>query len=114
MSKITDCTQSLSKNYFFIRDDKQNKPSYIEFDNGQFEVINHTQKEIFFLQIDDCLYGSQDATRCDCAIYNDDVFCFIELKICKLNNQNTIVEFEDELNTSLFYKCKKEFILNND
>ena len=161
MLDLENCTNNISDTHFLIQDDIENQPAYIKYDQGQFEVKNNTKKDIGFLQIDDCIYTSKDKSRCDCAVYDDKVFCFIELKTCKIlsqkanrkkadaqlrftieqfrsdgiihdqtleayacltcnydgkftkitnaRNQNTIVEFEDELNTRLYYECKKEF-----
>ncbi len=86
---IKECQEVISHSNFFIQDDIKNKPAYIKYDNGQFKIINKKQKDINFLKIDDCIYTSKDDTRCDCAIFDDKVFCFIELKTCKINNQNT-------------------------
>lgn len=161
MKNLEHCTQNISETHFFIQDDIENKPAYIKEKQGQFEVINDTKKNIQFLQIDDCIYTSKDTSRCDCAVYDDKVFCFIELKTCKISNQkanrkkadaqlkftieqfkkegilkdktleafacitcnhdgkltritnarnqNAMLEFEDELDTSLHYECKKRF-----
>ncbi len=161
IDNIYDCLEVIPDKHFFIQDANDNNPAFIKNDNGQFEVINTTQGDINFLKIDDCIYSSQDETRCDCAVFNDKVFCFIELKTCKIKNQkahretadkqlketiirlknesiaedknleaytcltckidnqltritktrhnNTILEFKEDLNTRLYYNCKKEF-----
>jgi len=161
MSKIEDCTKNISLKNFFIKDDESSKISIIVQENGQFKVINKTSENINFLAIDGCMYSSSDASRCDCAVFDDNVFCFIELKTCKIKSRNvnrakadkqlketiikfknenligdrkmeaytcitckkdelftTItnvsnkskqVEFLDELDTELYYECKKEF-----
>jgi len=82
-SKIATCLETISKKHFFIADDIEQKPAFIKDTNGQFEVINHTKKDINFLKIDDCIYTSKDDSRCDCAIFDDKIFCFVELKTCK-------------------------------
>jgi len=159
INNLDECTKVVINEHFFILDDIENTPAYIKHDNGQFEVINDFKKKIYFVQIDNCIYTSSDESRCDCAIYTDEVFCFIELKTCKIRNQkenrkkaqkqlkttiqkykneqilqnkrweayicmtcnhdgkltkitnainkSAMVEFEDELNTSLYYECKK-------
>ena len=82
-NKINNCLEIISKKHFFIDDDIKNNPAYLKDTNGQFEVINNTNKDINFLKIDDCIYTSKDNTRCDCAIFDEKVFCFVELKTCK-------------------------------
>lgn len=161
VNKLKECTESTLNKSFFIIDDIDNQPAYIIKEKGQFEVINNTKENLNFLKIDDCIYSSADKTRCDCAVFDDSVFCFIELKHCKIRNQkenrkkadiqlketiisfksedviqgkeleayacltciidgmvsritnayskDTILEFEEELDTKLDYKCKKEF-----
>ena len=112
--------------------------------------------------IDDCLRFEKNDKKCDCAIFDDDTFCFIEVKtiisikqttrrrniaqnqlkytilnfkdneitenktleayvsiICiqddrlvkipNIQNQDTMLEFEEDYNTRLFYECTKEF-----
>ncbi len=161
INNIADCLEIISDKHFFIQDEDDNNSAFIKNDNGQFEVINRTEDDISFLKIDDCIYTSQDETRCDCAVFNDKFFCFIELKTCKIKNQkanretadkqlkqtiiklksasivgdknleaytcvtckidnqltritktrhdNTILEFKEDLDTRLYYSCKKEF-----
>ena len=83
IDKIEQCTKIINDKNFFIVDDKDKEPPYIVNENGEFEIVNNTKKELFFIAIDSCVYDSKDDTRCDCAIYDEDTFCFIELKRCK-------------------------------
>ncbi len=80
---ITDCIESVDKKHFYIQDGVNQKPAFIVEENGEFEVINNTDNSIEFLQIDACLFNSNDTTRCDCAVYDNNTFCFIELKCIK-------------------------------
>jgi len=32
------------------------------------------------LAIDHCLFSDKDATRCDCAVFDEKTFCFVEIK----------------------------------
>jgi len=81
--KIEQCTKMINDSSFFIIDDKEKEPPYLVYKNGEFEVINQNKKELSFISIDSCVYDSKDDTRCDCAIYDEVTFCFIELKHCK-------------------------------
>ena len=164
INNISTCTNTINHKQFYIQDDIANQPAYIKYDFGQFEVINNTQKNINFLQIDDCLEFENNNSRCDCVIFDDKVFCFIELKtissikntiktkrrkksenqlrytieefdkngiiqhrnkeafvsiscfqdnklskVPNINSQDTILEFEEDYKTTLYYECKKEF-----
>ena len=49
--------------------------------NGQFKVINTNEKEINFLAVDKCIFFDDDKfKKCDCIVFDDAVFCFIEIK----------------------------------
>ena len=155
------CLEFLNEEYFEIIDDDEDKKAYIVRENGQFKVLNPAKKEIVFLAIDECLFDSSDSSRADCAVFDEKVIAFIELKHCKpkkisthrrkaktqlatiidffqrnivldreleayicvtcfddegvrielprASNLEAQLEFEEEYNTPLFYKCKKEF-----
>lgn len=47
---------------------------------GHFSVINDSRKTIHFLAIDKCVFGDDAETHCDCALFDENVFCFIEIK----------------------------------
>jgi hypothetical protein len=81
-----ECLQLLTQKSFEILDHADDKRCYILEKDGQFKVINPYQKEISFIAIDECLFRSSDGSRADCAIYDEEVFCFIELKDCKNKN----------------------------
>ncbi len=108
INNFDDCLESIEKKYFFIKDGDDQKPAFIVENNGEFKVINNTSFPINFLKTDSCVSTSTDDKRCDCAIYNDDTFCFIELKTSKRTNwkshretaqkqlKATILDFENE------------------
>ena len=108
INNLSQCTENIDKKHFFIKDGDDQKPAFIIEKNGEFEVINNTDNSIKFLKIDACIYNSNDNLRCDCAIYNDNVFCFIELKNSKRTNwkshresaekqlKATILDFQNE------------------
>jgi hypothetical protein len=81
-----ECLQIITKEAFEIFDHVEDKKCYILEKDGQFKVSNSNQKEIGFIAVDECLFDSSDATRADCIIFDDEVFCFIELKDCKNKN----------------------------
>ncbi|WP_455756122.1 hypothetical protein [Sulfurimonas sp.] len=164
INNFNNCLETINDKHFFIQDGNNQEAAFIIDKNGQFEVINSTHEEIKFLAVDDCIDFGVDTQKCDCIVFNDKDFCFIELKtlqsdkattktkrrkkaeeqlrstinhfsdediiktkqleayvsltclkdnmltkIPNISNQETIYEFEIDLNTSLHYKCKKEF-----
>ena len=108
---LNNCVEHISMNEFYIIDDIQTNSTKIINENGQFKIINNTNKNLSFLKIDNCVGFDEDTQKCDCAIFNDDVFCFIELKTMTSDKQNlktkrrkkaeeqlkyTIISFKDE------------------
>jgi len=86
INNLLECTKTISDEIFFIIDDKEDEPPYIVGKDGEFKIINSQKKELSFISIDSCIYGEKDIARCDCAIYDDKTFCFIELKHTKTTN----------------------------
>ncbi len=84
--KEKECIEIVTEEVFEILDHEEDKRCYIIESNGQFRVINSNQKEIGFLAIDSCLFNSSDGSRADCIIFDNEFFCFIELKHCKKKN----------------------------
>ena len=108
INNFNTCVESIDEKLFFIQDGDNQKSAFIVEKNGEFEVANNTSDPIKFLKIDSCVSNSSDNTRCDCAIYNSDTFCFIELKCIKPTSfsknrkkaekqlEATIEEFDNE------------------
>jgi len=116
LENIDDCREVISSKNFFIQDKDGSSPAFIKYDNGQFEVINTIEDDINFLKIDDCIYTSEDKSRCDCAIFNDKVFCFIELKTLETKKGKTKKERRKTAEKQLkhtIYNFKDESILQN-
>lgn len=49
-------------------------------EDGSFLVKNDSCKMLYFLAIDKCIFGDDAETHCDCALFDENVFCFIEIK----------------------------------
>lgn len=101
-NRLEECTDSITEKHFFIEDGGDQKPAFISFENGEFEVTNNTNNSIYFLRTDSCLYNSKDPKRCDSVIYNDNTICFIELKCIKPknfadNSQNAKEQIEETI-----------------
>lgn len=80
------CLEFLNHKEFEIYDCPEEDKSctkgrcYIQ-ENGQFKVINPLSKEIGFLAVDKCIFFDDDKfKKCDCIVYDETTFCFIEIK----------------------------------
>ncbi len=89
MNKFANCVEVINDKNFSIKDGEDQEPAFIDYRNGQFEVINNTQEEIKFLKVDDCLEFTPNTKKCDCIIFNNNDFCFIELKTLKSTKATT-------------------------
>ena len=76
------CLQTRTEIEFCIFDTDAKQCAIQTDPNGlkHFTVENPTGREIYFLAIDHCLFSDQDATRCDCAVFDEKTFCFVEIK----------------------------------
>ena len=73
---------------FYIYEDETSNRSFIFKKDGMpgdgFLIINPKQKSIRHLSIDHCFFtdgDSYEGKRCDCVVFDDHNFCFIELKL---------------------------------
>ena len=84
------CIETILEKEFEIYDCEEEKRCYIATEYGQFRVINSVEKEITFLAIDKCLFFDSDRfKKCDCAIFDNDTLCFIEIKACKFKQRKS-------------------------
>lgn len=89
-SKIEEncCLEISNKKEFYILDCPKDTDCitgrcYIK-DDGQFKVLNPTEKDIRFLAVDKCIFFDSDTVKkCDCIVYDNTTTCFIEIKDCK-------------------------------
>jgi hypothetical protein len=79
------CLEVIERSSFSIIDEEKRCRIV---DEGQFKVSNPHQKSIHFLAVDSCTFLDSDDTRCDCILFNEKTFCFIELKSCKSKNES--------------------------
>ncbi len=78
------CLETNSEKEFWIYDCDEESRCYITSEDSQFQVINNTENHISFLAIDKCIFFDDDAfEKCDCAVFNEKIFCFIEIKKSK-------------------------------
>jgi hypothetical protein len=78
---------------FDIAEDDKAKKCYIvknSTEAGILKITNPLLKDIYFLVIDKCLFFDSDAfKKCDCAVFDNRVFCFVEIKDCSFKNRQS-------------------------
>jgi hypothetical protein len=76
-----------------------------------FTIKNPNQKEIGFLAIDKCIFMDNDnIKRCDCAVFDNKTFCFIEIKETnQRKSENSRKAREQLLTTIREFKDKIDF-----
>lgn len=105
-----DCIETSEETNLYIVDNDENHRS--EFiaqedpDEKHFHAINKENKKIFLLSIDHALIDSHKGGIADCALFDTDLFCFIEfksnaegnnLKAIKRNYKKAISQLESTL-----------------
>ena len=78
-----ECLQNVDFDQFDIYDCSTEKRCFIKqepTDPIHFTVYNPDKKPIHFLAVDNCLLLSSDPKRCDFIIFDEVIFCFIEIK----------------------------------
>ena len=106
----SNCLETLTSEVFGIEDLKD-KCCQIQHDLNKsfhFKVLNPNKREIHFLAIDHCLFSDENnLKKCDCAVFDERTFCFIEIKDSFLHSQrqrakeqliSTIDEFKSKMN----------------
>jgi hypothetical protein len=81
------CLESTTETVFHIFDSPDDpKRCFIKRQDEEpehFKVKNPQSKVIHFLAIDKCIFSDTDVTRCDCAIFDETHFNFIEISESK-------------------------------
>lgn len=54
---------------------------WVDGGKSTFLVFNPTQKAIYLLALDSCFFTDTEPKRCDCMLFDDQVICFVELKL---------------------------------
>ncbi len=91
----TDCNGSFENTNLFkfhVCDPppEHNKPAKIvsDIDEYQLTVINNNGHNIWFVKTDKCLLEN-DKSKCDCLLFSDEIFCFVEIKNSKSSSRST-------------------------
>lgn len=107
------CLEILSDSEFSIYDSEMGRCFIQKEENGiiHFTVKNPQQKEIGFLAIDKCIFMDNDKIkRCDCAVFDNKTFCFIEIKETnQRKSENSRKAREQLLTTIKEFKDKIDF-----
>ena len=127
-NNTANCIESNNKNVFWIDENPLTSKSFIVqhlVNNDEKDIMirinNPLTKDINLLCIDACIFSSSDGSRCDCAIFDDNKFCFCELKFEVIKSDNatsnlkkarnkqlnsTITEFKSKVDFSRFSKLE--------
>lgn len=107
------CLQVRTDEEFAIYDSEDGRCLIREVAEGitHFTVKNPSLKEIGFLAIDKCVFMDSDLTeRCDCAVFDNKTFCFIEIKETNRRRpENSRKAREQLLTTIATFKNKIDF-----
>ena len=91
----------------------------IEDETKYLKITNPTKKIIVLFAIDGCFYGrSQPPKHCDCIIFDDNTFCFAELKLdykSRNPHENTIKKTRNKAINQLLstFKIFRDAFSNN-
>ena len=87
------CLQVEAANKFVVIDTPAGKSTIYKGDTSllqfpYFTVYNPAEKNIYFLAIDECIYFAKDGKKCDFAVHDENIICFVEIKLAA-GNANT-------------------------
>ena len=75
-----DCCEVINDEFIYIKDVQKSSCILSNSEDYHFNINNKNKIDISFLKIDKCLFDDGDDEKCDCAIANDDLIFFIEIK----------------------------------
>jgi len=107
------CLEILTDLEFSIYDSEMGR-CFIQKEDDKIEhftIKNPNQKEIGFLAIDKCIFMDSDKIkRCDCVVFDNKTFCFIEIKETnQRKSENSRKAKEQLLTTIKEFKDKIDF-----
>lgn len=107
--QYSDCLTSLFDTEFYIYDHEIEKRCYLqdnEYGIRHFRVTNASKGVVHFLAIDKCLLRDDAKTqRCDCAVFNEQTLCLIEIKTTSSMTQRKKLrrEAKEQLKATVVY-----------
>lgn len=72
-----------------------------KFKDAQFEIENLNERDLCFLAIDQCVLPKKGGKRCDFAIFSENEFVFVELKLITSTNPKTVKQRHEYARTQL-------------
>lgn len=86
------CLEIISSQQFEIIDKEVSRCIWQDghSESGHLWVNNMSLKDIHFLAIDKCLFFDKDndPSRCDCALFDENRICFVEIKEASASNRS--------------------------
>jgi len=83
-NNYTNCCDYIDDAEFYIKDQKNGRSMISNKDDYHLKVINKKNQTISFLKIDKCVFNDNDEEKCDCALANNHLIYFIEIKKLEL------------------------------
>lgn len=110
-TETNNCLQTITDSEFHIYDHETGRRCYLQHDPDgvkHFTVKNTVGYPVHFLAIDKCLLTDSELTqRCDCAVFDEQMFCFIEIKTTSSDNDRRIAKCRkkatDQLQATISY-----------
>lgn len=75
-----DCCHIIQDENIFIKDEVKGQSRLTTIEDFDFHIKNSKNKNISFLKIDKCVYNDSNEEKCDCAVADEDLIFFIEIK----------------------------------
>ena len=110
------CLISINNKHSFVRDDINTKKGvFVEaIDKYHVHLEKTHNKDLIFIQNDDCVMSSEKGGQCDFIIYDDETVFFSEIKATKENLSNRRKEALKQLENTIKFYFKKELFINHE
>lgn len=79
-SNFGSCCEIINSLDIYIKDFSDGQSKLVNNGDFDFQIRNELRKELSFLKIDKCVYDDSDNEKCDCAIADENLIFFIEIK----------------------------------
>lgn len=77
---FTECCEIIKDENIFIKDIEGGQSRLVTSEDFDIHIKNSNNKNISFLKIDKCIYNDTDEEKCDCAVADEELIFFIEIK----------------------------------
>ncbi|MFN0037254.1 MAG: hypothetical protein ACKVUS_19520 [Saprospiraceae bacterium] len=105
----SSCVSTNSTHYFLVQDSETTQtcvfvsPEHIteeEIAQGYFSIQNPNLRVVHLWAVDGCFMSSGVGSRCDCALFTESEFCFVEFKL-NARDPNRILEHRQKASGQL-------------